>query len=79
MRDLSEKGVLARYGLLERALLNPERIPATVWKAFRTQRGLAALSIPDQDIHPISLNCLKSASDSLLEEGGWQKDGRSAA
>ncbi|WP_185737232.1 hypothetical protein [Burkholderia cenocepacia] len=73
MRDLSEKGVLARYGLLERALQKPERIPATVWKALRTQRGLAALSIPDQEIRPMSLNCLKSASDSVIEEGGWQR------
>ncbi|WP_333985335.1 hypothetical protein [Burkholderia orbicola] len=73
MRDLSEKGVLARFDLLERALRNPERVPATVWKALRTQRGLAALSIPDQEIRPMSLNCLKSASDSVIEEGGWQK------
>lgn len=73
MHEASERGALVRWKLLQSASANPERLSATVTNSLRTQRSFAGLSIPDQDIHPLSLNCLKSAAEDVVEDGGWQR------
>ncbi|MGF6508601.1 hypothetical protein [Paraburkholderia sp. 32] len=73
MREVSESGVLARLTLLERVLDAPRRTDEAVIQACGTQRGLAALTLPDEKIRPMSLNCMKSVAAFAIEDGGWPR------
>ena len=69
----TRSNTLARYKLLEKALLGGKKIPAALLKACISQGGLAKLSIPSEGIEPMSLNTLKTKASEVIENGGWEK------
>ncbi|MBN8240581.1 hypothetical protein JF541_15580 [Marinobacter hydrocarbonoclasticus] len=48
-------------------------IPDEIVEICKRQSRLAAWSVPNQRIRPVSLNTLKIAADREIEEGGWAR------
>lgn len=72
MKD-TRSSIVARYELFQRVLRGDKKIPQAFSAACKSQRGIAGLELPKEGIFPMSLNTLKTASDVIFENGGWQQ------
>jgi hypothetical protein len=66
--NIVRKSVAARYHALESALTHPELVLRELIQACSSQSALAALSLPNLDILPISRNSMYKYADELLAD-----------
>lgn len=69
--ERNKDSAYARYKLLRSALKNHSKLPLELKKACDSQHAFAALDLPQNGIHPMSLNTLKAVTELVIEEGGW--------
>lgn len=66
--------VLARFQLLEAVLSGECKCSTSVLvKACQSQAFFASMNFPEKGIYKMSLNTLKAAANTFIEDGGWRR------